>query len=148
MIQAKDEAKKAAGPEFPSSGSTEDHIELPRAYSGPNAFTNLLSDSIDEALMNLLGSRAREAIYDYMERNYSVARNEIPERLDDLFKLFEGYFGVKSKNVIGRVIARNVYSKLDWEFESIPNFEFGDYLESIRTRVAKEALGSVCAAHC
>ena len=148
MILAMDETKKVVSPKFPPYGSTEEHIELPRAYTGPNALTNLLSDSIDEALTDLLGSRAREAIYDYMERNYSVARNEIPERLDDLFKLFEGYFGVKSKNVIGRVIARNVYSKLDWEFESIPNFEFGDYLEIIRTRVAKEALGSASAAHC
>ena len=147
-MQAKDEAKRAAGPEFPPYGSTGEQIGLPRAYTGPNALTNLLSDSIDEALTDLLGSRARESIYDYMERNHSVARNEIPERLDDLFKLFEGYFGVKSKNVIGRVIARKVYSKLDWEFVSIPNFEFGDYLERIRTRVAKEALGSVCAAHC
>ncbi len=144
MILERNEAKTAVGPESPPSGSTEKHIELPRAYSGPNALTNLLSDSIGEALTDLLGSRAREAIYDHMERNHSVARNEIPAHLDDLFKLFGRYFGVGSKNVIGRVIARKVYSNLGWEFVSIPHFEFADYLEKIRTRIAKEGFGSPC----
>jgi hypothetical protein len=121
-------------------GSNEAHIELPRAYNGLDALTKLLSDSIGEALTDLIGTRAREAIYDYVERNHSIARSEIPDHLDELFTLFERNFGVASKKVIGRVIAKKVYSKLDWEFYPIPNFEFNDYLEKIKTRLAREVL--------
>ncbi len=138
MIRADYKAKTAFGPEGPLLASNETPIELPRAYSGPNAFRKLLSDSIGEALTDLVGTRAREAVYDYMERNHSIARSEIPDHIDELFTLFERNFGVASKKVIGRVIAKKVYSKLDWEFHPIPNFQFTDYLERIKTELAKE----------
>lgn len=120
------------------NGSNEAHVEMPSAYNGPEALARLLSDSIDEVLTDLFGTRAREAIYDYVERNRSIARNEIPDHLDELFTLFERNFGAPCKKVIGRVIAKKVYSKLDWKFYPIPNFEFNDYLEQIKTRLEHE----------
>jgi hypothetical protein len=107
---------------------------------GPKALTDLLSESISEALTDLLGNRVREAIYDCMERKYFFVRNEIPEHLDSLFALLEGTFGVGGKKVIGRTIAKKVYAKLDWEFVSLPNLEFADYLERIKTKIISEAL--------
>ncbi len=134
MIRIEYNVKKAAGNERPLLlASNETHIELPKGYNGPDALRRLLSDSIGEALTDLLGTRAREAIYDYMERNRSVARGEIPYHLDELFKLFERNFGAASKRVIGRVIAKRVYSKLEWEFNPIRNFEFNDHPERIKT---------------
>lgn len=123
--------------EFSPSPSSETRVQLPSSYNGSDAFLKLLSDSISEALTDLLGTRTREAVFDYMERNYSIARNEIPEHLDQFFTLFERNLGAKTKTVIGRTIARKAYSKLDWEFEPIPNFEFADYLETMKTRLAK-----------
>ncbi len=140
MIRAEYNLKKAVDPERPTLASNETHIELPRVYSGPDALVKLLSDSIGEVLTDLVGTRAREAVYDYMERNHSIARSEIPHHLDELFRLFERNFGVASKKVIGMVIAKKVYSKLDWEFHPIPNFEFTDYLERIKTKLTKEVL--------
>jgi hypothetical protein len=120
--------------------SNNSRVELPNTYSGPDALTKLLSDSIDETLTDLLGTRAREAVYDHLERIHSIARDEIPDNTDELFKLFERNFGATSKKVIGRVIAKKVYSKLDWEFRPIANFEFTDYLERIKTKLTKEVL--------
>lgn len=91
-------------------------------------------------MTDLVGSRAREAIYDYMERKHSVGRKEIPEHLDRLFTLFEDTFGIGGKKVIGRIIAKKAYSKLGWEFESLPNLEFADYMERIKTKIASQAL--------
>jgi hypothetical protein len=116
----------------------EDRIDL--STKGRKTVTNVLFESISEALTDLVGSRAREAIYDYMDREHSVGRNEIPEHLDSLFTLFEDTFGVGGKRVIGRIIAKKVYSKLDWEFESLPNLEFADYMERIKTKIASEIL--------
>jgi hypothetical protein len=118
----------------------EARINLSTKHDEPKALTKLLSESINEALTDLIGSRAREAIYDYMERKHSVGRNEIPKHLDSLFTLFEGTFGVGGKKVIGRIIAKKVYAKLDWEFESLPNLEFADYMERIKTDITSEVL--------
>lgn len=104
-----------------------------------NTLDALLFECIDETLTDLLGRLTKEAIYDYLERNCSLARNEIPGHLDDFFNLLEKTFGKGSKT-IGKVIARKLYAKLEWEFEEIPNFGFVDYLERIRGRIARELL--------
>ncbi|MGD0176306.1 MAG: hypothetical protein ABSC50_05715 [Candidatus Bathyarchaeia archaeon] len=121
------------------NSSNEPHL-LPNAYSDSDAFGKLLSDSIDETMTDLLGIRVREAVYDFMERKYSVARNEISQHLDELFKLFENNFGVASGKVIGRAFAKKVYSKLEWDFIPLPNFEFADYIDTIKTRIGRELL--------
>lgn len=100
----------------------------------------LLSESISETLTDLLGNRAREAVYDYMERNHSIAREEISENTDALFRLFEDFFGEASMNVIGRMIVKKVYSKLNWKFVPEPKLEFNDHLEEIKKRLANEPL--------
>jgi hypothetical protein len=100
-----------------------------------------LSESIDEALTDLLGSRTREAVYDYLERNCSLARNEIPNRLDAFFKLLNETFG-KGGSTIGKVIVKKLYAKLGWEFVEIQSYGLMDYVETVRGRLEKEAKGS------
>jgi hypothetical protein len=138
LIRAEYNADEAVGSERSILGSDEKHITLPGGYSGPDALNKLLPDSIDDVLIDLLGARAREAIYDNMERNRSTARSDIPDHLDEFFRLFERNFGAASKKVIGTVIAKKVYSKLGWEFYRIPTFEFNDYLQKIKTRLTEE----------
>ncbi len=141
MIRVEYNLKKTAGNDHPLLlASNETHAGLPKAYSGPDALAKLLSDSIGDALTDLVGTRAREAVYDYMERNHSVARSEIPDHLDELFTLFQRNFGVAAKKVIGRVIAKRVYSKLDWQFHPVSAFEFNDYLEGIKARLTRVVL--------
>jgi hypothetical protein len=114
--------------------------ELPELdYRGAKAFDNLLLDCIDEALTNLFSARVRESVYDHMERNYSIARDEIPNHLDDLITLLQRNFGSGSK-VIGRAVAKGMYTKLDWEFEPIPIFGLAEYLETIRARIATQLM--------
>lgn len=98
----------------------------------------VLSEAIHECLKDILGGRAREAIYAFMEREYSVARNELPKHLDELFTVFQQNFGVKAKGVIARAFAKKLYAKLNFEFQPIPKFEFADYLAIIRRRMAAE----------
>lgn len=97
----------------------------------------LLLECVDEALTDLLGTRAREAVYDHLERNLFLSRTEIPVRLDDFFTLLDETFG-KGGKTIGRYIARKLYAKLDWEFVDVATFEFGDYLEMVKARIARE----------
>jgi hypothetical protein len=96
----------------------------------------LILESIDETLGDLLGRRAREAVYDHLERNCFIARSEIPRCLDDFFSVLETTFGKGSKT-IGKVIAKRIYAKLGWEFTEVPNLEFKDYLGMIKGRLER-----------
>ena len=100
---------------------------------------DLLVVCIDEGLFDLVGSRAREAIYDYLERHHSLSRSEVPKHLNIFLDLLEETFGRGSK-VIGKAIIKRLYEKLEWKFESNPDFEFMDYLEAVRAKVARVLL--------
>lgn len=104
-----------------------------------DAFGSLVLESIDEALTDLLGRRAREAIYDYLERNSLVATNELPNRLEVFMTLLEDTFGKGSKT-IGKVVAKKLYSKLEWDFSEISGYELTDYVQAARTRIAREVV--------
>jgi hypothetical protein len=102
----------------------------------------LLVESMHEALTDLLGRRAREAIYDHLERNRLIARNEIPDRLCDFLRLLDETFG-KGSRTIGKVIARKLYAKLGWEFVEISSYGLEDYLEVARVRVGKGLINNM-----
>jgi hypothetical protein len=102
-----------------------------------NQFGALLLESIDEALTDLLGRRAREAIYDHLERDHLVARNELADQLDTFVELLQETFGRGSKT-IGKVVARRLFSKLDLEFNEIPGYDLGEYVERARDRISRE----------
>ena len=112
-------------------------VERKLSQTGP--IDALLLESMDEALTDLLGRRTREAVYDYLERNCFVARNEIPGRLDDFFKLLNETFG-KGGSTIGKVIAKRLYAKLGWEFVDIHSYELIDYVTTAKRRLEKEPL--------
>jgi len=106
----------------------------------PDAAARSLDDllllCIDEVLTDLLGKRTREAVYDCLERNYSLSRSDIPGHLNKFFELLEETFGKGSKT-IGKLIIKRMFDKLEWKFEDIPGFEFMDYMEAIRRRIAR-----------
>jgi hypothetical protein len=104
----------------------------------------LLVESTNEALTDLLGRRAREAIYDHLERNCLISRNEIPNRLGDFFRLLDETFGKGSKT-IGRVIAKRLYAKLGWEFVEVSSYDPEDYFKAARNRLNREA--AACTNH-
>lgn len=98
---------------------------------------SLLGESIEQVLEDLLGRKAKEAIYDHLERNYSLARDDIPKNIEKFFRLTEETFGKGSKT-IARCIVKRLSENLGWKFEDIHGFEFSDYLEAARARIARE----------
>jgi hypothetical protein len=108
-------------------------------YSSAESLGDLLIQSIDEALTDLLGKRTREAVYDHLERNYALGRTDIPDHLNKFFELMEETFGKGSKT-IGKSIIKKMFSKLEWNFVEIPGYEFMDYLEAIRKRITRNLI--------
>ena len=87
----------------------------------------VLLESIDEALVDLLGRRAREAIYDHLERRCYMARDEIPNKLGQFCSVLETNFG-KAGITIERTIAKRFYSKLEKTFIDYPGCSLVDYV--------------------
>jgi len=114
---------------------TTGQFAQPLANHG-NDIEALILESVDEALGDLLGRRAREAVYDYLERNCFMARSEIPKSLGEFFSALERTFGKGSKT-IGKVIAKKLYAKLGLTFVELPNAECKDYVELARVKLEK-----------
>jgi len=118
-------------PETESSPQTK----LQAASTGN--FDQLLIESVDQALSDLLGDRTRNQIYDFICARYNYGREEIPERIEDFYAFLENTFASGSKTV-GRTIIRRLFARLGYEYVNVPGFEFFDYLEAVRARVARD----------
>jgi hypothetical protein len=105
--------------------------------SQPNTLNDLILDSIDETLSDLLGTRGRDLIYDHIARNYSFGREDIPLHLNEFLILLETTFSKGSKTIC-RTIIRRLYSKLGWDFNPVPCFGLNDYLEATKARIGRE----------
>jgi len=126
--------------ERPMNGLTQIPFEQRfSSYVRSNRLDDLLRDSIDEVLADLLGRRAREAVYDYLERNCSFHRENISAHMPKFCELLEETFGKASKT-IGRTIAKSLFEKLGWEFQDNPNLELFDYLDAANARIMKELI--------
>jgi len=98
----------------------------------------LVWESVDEVLNGLIGKKPTEAIYDHLERHFSLARGDIPQNTETLFDVVKELFGQKSSRVISRSIAKRVFENLGWEFVPVQGFGFSDYVEMARARIARE----------
>ena len=105
--------------------------------AGSKTLNDLLLESIDEVLENLLRRKARDAIFEYLARNYSISRDDVPSNMDKFFQLTEDAFG-KGSRTIAKCIVKRLFEKLEWKFEEIEGFDFFDYLEFARARMARE----------
>jgi len=105
-----------------------------------NRFDYLLLESIDEALADLLGTRSRDQIYDHLATKYRYGREEIPLKIFDFWEFLGSIFSSGSKT-IGRTIIRRLCDRLGYEFVHVPEFQFLDYLDALRTRSGKDVDG-------
>ena len=114
-------------------------VSMHAQITEPKTLDDLVLESVDEVLADLLGRKCKEAIFDHLERNYSIARENIPKNLQKFFELLEEAFGRGSKT-IGKAVIRKLFEKLGWEFGEVGSFEFFDYLDAIRARIARELI--------
>ena len=77
----------------------------------PRATDDLVLAVLDEVLADLLGRRVREAIYDYMAREHYIAKEELPNHMDEFNTLLEVTFG-KGAQTIEKRVARRLAEKI------------------------------------
>lgn len=90
-----------------------------------------LVDSIDTVLTKALGMRTREAVFDYLARERSLAREDVPRHLGEFCAALEECLGEVAKP-LEEGIVRRLYRTLNWQFIDIPNFGLIEHAAIIR----------------
>jgi hypothetical protein len=98
------------------------------------SISTLLSESIEEVLGNLLGERAKQAIYVCLERQ-GLQRQQIPEHLSRFDAFLEDNFG-KAGAVIERQIAKRFYTVLGLDLVEEPHHALTDYVDMASRRLS------------
>ena len=94
------------------------------------AFRDILLQSVDDALL-LPGEIVRAAIYDRVERSYQLRREEIPEKLELFDKALRDLLAAGGE-VLERLIAKNLYRRLDLNFNQHENWTLLDYVDETK----------------
>jgi hypothetical protein len=94
------------------------------------AFRDVLLQSIDDALL-VPGEIVRAAIYDRVERSYQLKREEIPEKLELFHKALRDLLAAGGE-VLERLIAKNLYRRLDLNFNQHENWTLLDYVDEAK----------------
>jgi len=81
-------------------------------------FNALLLCAIDDGLKQIFKKAAMKTIYSYLDKQYSLKREDIPEKLDIFIQGLENFF--ESGAVVVRlVILKNLYSSLGLEVRHV-----------------------------
>ena len=100
-------------------------------------FNAILAESIRETIAQLLSPKVVESVFEHLEKVYSIKKDEIPSRLDMLLLALETIFGSRSSGVIGKAIARRLYSRLGLEFSDDPQMNLVGYVEKAKLEQQK-----------
>lgn len=85
-----------------------------------------LALAVDEALL-VPGEIVSAAIYERVERSYQLRREEIPTKLETFHRALQELLG-KSAKVIERLIVKNLYRRLDLNFNEHDGWTLVDYV--------------------
>jgi NADH:ubiquinone oxidoreductase subunit F (NADH-binding) len=94
------------------------------------AFRDVLLQSVDDALL-VPGEIVRAAIYDRVERSYQLKREEIPEKLELFHKALRDLLAAGGE-VLERLIAKNLYRRLDLNFNQHESWTVLDYVDEAK----------------
>jgi len=97
-------------------------------------FEKRLLEAVDHALLTI-GETPREAIYYHLEKGFKLRRENIPEDADEFSQALNNIFGPGAE-VIERLIVKNLFGRLNLNFEEKTRFKFVDYV-SLAQEIAK-----------
>jgi hypothetical protein len=102
-------------------------------------FDKILLSAIDEALKSL-GESVRQSIYFHIENKFSVARNEIPENLEQFQGGLKEIFGAGAQ-FIESLIIKNLHTRIGYPRITVKSkkLEFIEHLDASR----RDYLGNV-----
>ena len=102
-------------------------------------FNDLLVDSVDEAISEVLGSRVTSVFWHHYQAFLGITRDEMPYRLDTLFASLKDTFGVGGET-LGRVIVKKLYAKANVPLELKPDHTLAEYVEELKQILSQDLM--------
>lgn len=99
-------------------------------------FDRTLLDAVDCALLSF-GESPRKAIYYHLTKNFRIQKENIPEDAQEFSQALNHIFGPGAE-VIEKLIVKNLYSKLNLNFEEKARFEFVDCVNLAKGRAKRD----------
>ncbi|MGQ9460370.1 MAG: hypothetical protein ACUVRA_03960 [Candidatus Bathyarchaeaceae archaeon] len=93
-------------------------------------FKKLLLRTIDENLKQIFQDTATPIIYQFLESNYSLKQEEIPEKLETFMEGLHEFFG-SGAHMIEESILRGIHAKLGLEYRSKEDYRFVDCIDDL-----------------
>jgi len=96
-------------------------------------FIHALQESVDEAL-STLGEEGKQAVYNYLEKNHNLPKEEIPYRIEKFSEALETLFGTASK-ILQTLIMRYLFKRIRQPIKIVgkqESFDFNNYIQSAR----------------
>jgi len=102
-------------------------------------FNAQLLSAIDEALKQIFTEPAIAIIYNYLDKQYSLKREDIPEKLDVFTQGLEDFFR-SGAVVVELVVLKNLCPSLGLEVRQIRhNQDFVDCIERLKSHILHQA---------
>lgn len=99
---------------------------------------DLLLKVVDETLRQVFREAGTKVIYDFLENNHHLKREEIAEKTEVFSAGLEGLL-VSAAPVIENLILKNLYRKFGLEFVEKEGYGFSDYVKELRKGAVVEA---------
>lgn len=93
-------------------------------------YESIITEAVDKTLNQVLGSTAANVIYFYLEKDHSIKKNEIPEKLESFCEAIQEYLSTGASMVEEQILRNiNLDARLDEEEDS-PTM-FADRLKTL-----------------
>jgi len=93
-------------------------------------FDKTLLEAVDHALL-AFGESPKEAIYYHLNKTFKLQREDIPEDTDKFSHALNTIFGPGAE-IIEKLIVKNLYNRLNLDFEESASLEITDYISQAR----------------
>jgi hypothetical protein len=125
-----------------SSAKIEVGVKFPSKETGrsDNDFNRLFLEAVDSGF-SLLGESAKQATYFHLEKDFRIARGDIPRRIDDFANALEEMFGFGAKFIEVQIM-RKLYENVRG-FKYVLKKEdivFTEYVAAIRKYCSHQIL--------
>ena len=110
--------------------------KLWRQLNAHKKFDKILLDVVDQGIREVFEETAVQFIYNYLERNSSLRREDIPEKIDIFVEGLEEMLGSGAK-VIEKHILKNLYSYLGVNYQQREGYKYLDYIREIEVKLSR-----------
>jgi hypothetical protein len=101
------------------------------------SFDDLLINSVDEAVSEILGPRITSMFWRHFQAYLGITREEMPSHISQLIRSLQEIFGTGGQTV-GEIVIRKLYQKAGVSLNFSRNHPLAEYAEELKQILAKD----------